>query len=69
MSPKNIIGLALIAVGLVALYFGWQATDAPLERAREAVTGNYSDRTMLHFIGGCTAAVVGLALLVVRGRK
>jgi Protein of unknown function (DUF3185) len=68
MTLKTVAGLALIVLGAVALYFGWQASDAPLERARESLTGDYSDSTMLHLIGGCTAVVVGLALLFIRGR-
>jgi len=52
----------------VLLYFGWQATDAPLEQAREGLTGEYSDRTMQYLIGGAVAAVAGIALFVV-GKK
>ena len=35
MGNKKIAGLVLLAVGAVLLYFGFQATDAPLEEARE----------------------------------
>ena len=63
MGSKKIIGMVLLVVGVVLLYFGLQATDAPLEQAREAVTGDYSDQTMLYLIVGVAAAVGGLALL------
>jgi hypothetical protein len=46
------------------LYFGLQASDAPLEQARETLTGDYSDQTMLYLVGGAAAAVGGLALLL-----
>lgn len=69
MGNKTVIGLVLIVVGAVLLYFGFQATDAPLERARESLTGDYSDQTMLYLIGGAAAAVGGLALLLVGRRR
>jgi hypothetical protein len=68
MASKKIIGLVLLVVGAVLLYFGLQATDAPLEQARETLTGDYSDRTMVYLICGAAAAVGGLALLVIGKR-
>ena len=64
MATRKILGLVLLVVGVVLLYFGAQATDAPLEQAREALTGDYSDRTMLYLICGGAAAIGGLALLL-----
>jgi uncharacterized membrane protein len=63
MDTKKIAGIVLIVVGAVLLYFGLQATDAPLEQARESLTGDYSDRTMLYLICGGAAAIAGVALL------
>ena len=51
----------LLVVGAVLLYFGAQATDAPLEQAREALTGDYSDQTMIYLVCGAAAAIGGLA--------
>lgn len=68
METKQIIGLVLLVLGAVLLYFGWQATDAPLEQASKGLTGEYSDRTMQYLIGGAVAAVAGIALFVV-GKK
>ncbi len=65
----RVIGIVLLVVGAVLLYFGLQATDAPLEQVRETVTGDYSDRTMLYLIGGAAAAVGGIALLLVGGKR
>jgi hypothetical protein len=54
----------LFVVGAVLLYFGAQATDTPLEQARERLTGDFSDQTMIYLICGAAAAVGGIALLV-----
>ena len=65
MTPARIVGLALLAVGAAFLYFGWDATRAPVERFSHRLTGRYSDRTVTQLVGGGAAAVVGLGLLVV----
>ena len=69
MSTRRIFGVVLVVVGAALLYFGMQATDAPLEQAREALTGDYSDQTMLYLICGAAAAVGGLALLLTGKRS
>jgi hypothetical protein len=66
---KKIIGIVLLVAGAIALYFGLQATDAPVEQVRETLTGDYSDRTMLYLIGGAVAGVAGLALLLMGGKR
>jgi len=69
MGTKTIVGLVLLVAGAIALYFGLQAADSPLEHARETFTGNYSDDTMLQLIGGAAAIVAGLGLLVAGRRR
>ena len=69
MAGNKIIGIVLLAIGGILLYFGYHATDAPLEQARESLTGDYSDQTMLYLILGGAAAVGGLAMLLVGGRR
>ena len=68
MGTKQIVGLVLLVLGAVLLYFGWQATDAPLEQAREGLTGEYSDRTMQYLIGGGVAVAAGIGLFLA-GKK
>lgn len=69
MGNKRIAGLVLLVVGAVLLYFGFQATDAPLEQARESLTGDYSDQTMLYLVGGAAAGVAGIALFLFAGKR
>jgi hypothetical protein len=69
MGTKKIAGFVLLAVGVVLSYFGFQATDAPLEQARETITGDYSDQTMIYLVGGTAAAVGGLLLVLFSGRR
>ncbi len=69
MSPVRILGIVLLVVGIVVLYFGWQASEAVMEQAHEALTGRYTDETMWYFIGGGVAVVAGLLLTLFGARR
>ena len=69
MGTKKLVGIVLLVLGAALLYFGWQATDAPLEQAREGLTGEYSDRTMQYLIGGAVAAAAGIGLVLFGGKR
>ncbi len=64
MSQNKMIGIVLLVVGAIALYFGFNATNAPMEEMTEAFTGQYSDNTMMYLIGGAVAGIAGLVMLV-----
>lgn len=63
MNQNKTIGIVLLVVGVIALFFGFNATEAPMEEVSEAITGQYSDQTMIYLIGGAVAAIAGLAML------
>jgi len=63
MDQNKIIAFILLAIGAIALYFGFNATNAPMEEVTEAFTGRYSDQTMLYLIGGAVAGIAGLVML------
>jgi uncharacterized membrane protein len=63
MSQIKMIGIILLVIGAIALYFGFNATNAPMEEVTEAFTGQYSDRTMIYLIGGAVAGIAGLVML------
>jgi len=64
----NIIGLVVLAVGAVLLYFGYQAYNAPGDQLLTAVTGSHTDNTVIYIVAGA-AAVVGGASLALFGRR
>ncbi len=63
MGQNKLIGIVLLIGGAIALYFGINATNAPTEEIAEALTGQYSDNTMLYLIGGGVSAAAGLFML------
>lgn len=66
---RRILGIVLIVVGALLLYFGYQKTGAVTERAKQTITGDYTDRTMLYLVGGAAAGIAGIALVVLGSRR
>lgn len=64
MNQKSILGIALLVAGLILLYFGYNASESMTEGVTEAVTGRYSDKTMIYLIGGAVSSIVGLVMLI-----
>jgi uncharacterized membrane protein len=69
MNSTRILGIVLLVAGLVALYFGWQASESIVDQAHETLTGRFTGETMWYFIGGGVAAVAGLLLTLFGSRK
>ena len=66
---RRVLGVVLIVVGVLLLYFGYQKTGAVTERAKQTITGDYTDRTMLYLVGGAAAGIAGIALVVLGSRR
>jgi hypothetical protein len=64
MTPIRILGIVLLVVGILLLFFGWQASETFLEEVHEGLTGRYTQETMWYFIGGAAATVAGLLMLL-----
>jgi TRAP-type C4-dicarboxylate transport system permease small subunit len=66
MANQKLIGILLLTFGLILLFFGWQSTESVGEQLTEAVTGRFTQQTMLYLIGGAIAAIAGLYILLSR---
>lgn len=66
MTTAKLIGTGLLVLGLILLYFGFNATNSPAEELGEAFTGKYSKETMMYLIGGGVAVAVGLFMVTKR---
>ena len=69
MQMNRIIGVAILAIGVVLLGFAYHATNAPAEKLSDAVSGSYSSQTTWFFAVGLAAVVVGGLLAVFGSRK
>jgi len=68
LTMNNILGLAILAVGIVLLIFGFNESHSFSSDVSRFFSGNPTDHSMWLILGGAVAVVVGLGLAVV-GRK
>lgn len=59
---NRVLGLVLLAVGLVLLVFGINSTQKVPEQAIEKISGKFTDNTMFYIIGGIACVVAGGAI-------
>jgi|JI9StandDraft_1071089.scaffolds.fasta_scaffold77512_2 LPXTG-motif cell wall-anchored protein len=59
----RILGIILVVVGLVVLYFGINASHAVSEKVVEGFSGRYTSTTMWYILGGTGLLASGAALL------
>jgi len=68
MKSSQLFGIVIFAVGIVLLYFAYNASNAPVDQITNAVTGRFTSQTMWYLFGGIAAAVGG-GLLFLVGRR
>lgn len=62
----KLIGLVLLAVGIVLLFVGWQASQGLDDQLTQAFTGRFTDETLWFFVGGVVAVVAGIFMTFIR---
>ena len=68
MSTQRIVGIALLAGGIILLVLGFQSAGGLDDQVSEAVTGRFTDSTVGYWIVGGICAVAGAAM-VAMGRR
>ena len=68
ICAMNIIGLAIFALGIVLLIFGFNESHSFNSDVSRLFTGNPSDRSMWLIAGGALAVIAGM-VLALRGIK
>ncbi len=63
MSSNKIIGIVLLVIGIVLLYFGYQSSQGLDDQVSEALTGRFTDTTTWYYLLGAAGAIVGLVFL------
>ena len=69
MSSNMVLGIILIVVGIVALFFGWNQSQSLVDQASETFTGRFTESTMWYFFAGAAALAGGAALLIMGRRR
>lgn len=69
MNSARMLGVALLAIGVILAIIGLQATDSLGERLSNTFTGRWTDKTNFYIVGGIAAAIVGALLAFAGGRN
>ena len=69
MNGARLLGVALLAIGVILAIIGLQATDSLGERLSNTFTGHWTDKTNFYIVGGIAAAIVGGLLAFAGGRN
>jgi len=59
MKVSRVIGVGLVALGIVLLYYGYTSTKSPVDKIYKAATGTYAAHTLRHLVGGAAAVLSG----------
>lgn len=63
MNPQRIIGIALLAVGVVLLVIGMNSSHSAVDQLSNTFTGRFTDNTTWYIVGGIGVGIAGLALM------
>lgn len=66
MATNKLVGIVLVVLGLVLLYFGWQASQSMADQVTESFTGRFTEGTMWYIIGGAVSLAAGAFLALRR---
>lgn len=66
---NNIVGLAILALGIVLLIFGFNASHSFSSDVSRTFTGNPTDHSMWLIIGGSVACIAGIAVALTGRRR
>ncbi|CAB0151709.1 hypothetical protein PSI9734_02077 [Pseudidiomarina piscicola] len=57
---NKLLGIILLVVGIILLYFGYEAYNSAASEVSQAVTGETTDNAMWYLIAGAVAVIAGL---------
>lgn len=60
----KIISIAILVVGIILLYFGYQESQSVVSEVSEAFTGQPTDNSIWFIISGAVLAIIGVGGLV-----
>ena len=63
----RIVGIVLLVVGAILLYFSYEASQSIASSVSEMATNEPTDNTIWYLIGGVAAVIIGL-YAVIRGK-
>jgi drug/metabolite transporter (DMT)-like permease len=69
MNPARIAGVVLLAIGVVMLIYGINASHSLADRLSKSWSGRFTERTTWYIIGGIASGLAGLLVMASGGRR
>ena len=69
MTPKRILGIVLLIVGVGLLIVGMNASHSVTDQVKNTFTGRFTDGTTWYILGGIAMGIFGLLLTTFGGRS
>lgn len=60
----KVISIAILVVGIILLYFGYQESQSVASEVSEAFTGQPTDNSIWFLVSGAVLAIIGLGGLI-----
>lgn len=60
----KVISIAILVVGVILLYFGYQESQSVASEVSEAFTGQPTDNSIWFIVSGAVLAIIGLGGLI-----
>lgn len=60
---NKVIAIAILVVGVILLYFGYNEYNSAASKITETVTGSPTDNSIWFLIAGAVAVIVGIGAL------
>ncbi len=68
MSQQRIIGFALLAIGIVCVVVGMNASHSMADQVSKTFTGRFTEATTWYIIGGIAAGLMGMGMIATGNR-
>ncbi len=65
---KKVLGIALIVVGAILVYYGLSEGSSPVGELSEALTGSPPERSLMKIVGGLFLMVMGGGAVIFRSK-
>jgi hypothetical protein len=65
---KRVIGIALLAGGIVLLVLGFQSKDSLESRWNQFINGSPNHKTTWFLVGGAACSAAGVALILLKDK-
>ena len=69
MKPQVILGVVLLLIGGILMFFGISASHSIVDQVSNTFTGRFTQATTWYIIGGGALALFGALLVLLGGGK